>query len=158
MAWVIGIGIGLVLLFAFPKQMGAVILLLVVGAAGLFGYLYIEEQRRDEEYRERQESVSISANFDAGRCSAEFPIIIKISNNNTETLLSLTFGFSGFREGHSSPVYEAIYVTSDRIIAPGQSYEACWAVPKLNYGAEATPPGTLMWKANPTSPTFGSPP
>ena len=100
----------------------------------------------------------VSATFDAVRCSAEFPIIIKIRNSNTETLLSLTFGFSGFREGYSSPVYEAHYLTSDRIIPPDQSYETCWAVPSLDYGTEAVPPGTLMWKADPISPTFGTPP
>jgi len=43
MAWVVGIGIGLLLLFAFPKQMGVVILLVVLGAGGLFGYLYLED-------------------------------------------------------------------------------------------------------------------
>lgn len=158
MAWVIGIGVVLFLLFAFPKQMGAVLLLLLAVGGGVLGWIFYSDSQRLEEYKRIKESVSMSATFDAVRCSTEFPIIIKINNRHTETLISVSFGISGFREGYSAPVYKASYLTSDRIISPGQSYETCWAVPSLVYGAAAAQPETLNWKAESLSPTFGSPP
>ncbi len=139
MAWVFGIGIGLFLLFAFPKQMGVLILLLVVGAAGLFGFDYLQQQKRAEEYRKREESITLSAAYDMGRCSAEFPIFVEIRNGYTETIESLTFELGGYREGHSSTIYKGLSYTSDRILAPGETYTACWTQPSLDYGAQETP-------------------
>lgn len=148
MAWVIGIGIGLFLLVAFPKQMGAVILFLVLAGAGLFGFITLQEQQRAEEYRKREESISLSATYDAAGCSAEYPILITIRNNYTQTIESLTFELGAYREGYSSPVYQGLSYKSDRIMAPGDTYTACWTQPGLYYGAQETPPEGLTWRAS----------
>lgn len=158
MAWIVGIGLALFLLFAFPKQMGIVILLVVVGAVGLFGYFYLEDQRRAEEYRERQESIVLAASFDVAKCSAEFPVLVEIRNGYTETVQSLTFELSGYREGYSSPVYRGLSYKSDRIIAPGETYVACWTQPDLDYGAQAAPPQSLTWRATYSYASFGNEP
>ncbi len=121
MVWVVGIGLGLLLLFAFPKQMGALIVLLVLAGAGLFGFLYLQDQQRAEEYRKREESITLSATYDAAGCSAEYPILITIRNNYTQTIESLTFELGGYREGYSSPVYQGHSYESDRIMAPGDT-------------------------------------
>lgn len=155
MEWIVGIGIGLALLFNYPKQMAAVLLVLAIGAGGFFGFVYFQDQRRAERHREAQESVSMAASFDADRCSPEFPILVKISNSNAENLLSLSFSLVAFREGYSASVYEEPYQTSDKIIPPGKTYSVCWSVPRLD---AATPPQSLIWKVRPISPTFGTPP
>lgn len=156
MAWVVGIGIALFLLFTFPKQMGAVILLLVVAGAGVGGWLYIQDQQLAEERRQREESITLSAAYDIAGCSAEFPILISIRNGYTQTIESLTFELGGYREGYSSPVYEGSSYKSDRIIAPGETYTACWTQPSLDYGAQETPPAGLTWRASYSYATFGS--
>jgi hypothetical protein len=158
MVWVVGIGFGLLLLFAFPKQMGAVILLLVLGVGGLFGYIYLENQRQTEERRKKEESISLSAAFDITGCSTEFPILVTIRNGYTETIQTLTFELGGFREGYSSPVYQGLSYRSDRIIAPGDAYTACWTLPSLHYGAQEAPPDSLNWRASYSYATFGSTP
>lgn len=148
MAWVVGIGIGLLLLFAFPKQMGALILLIVMAGAGLFGFIYLQDQRRAEEYRKQEESITLSAAYGAGGCSAEYPILITIRNGYTQTLESLSFKLGGYHEGYSSPVYQGLSYTSDRIMAPGDTYTACWTKPSLRYGAQEVPPEGLTWRAS----------
>lgn len=158
MAWVVGIGIGLFLLVAFPKQMGAVILFLVLAGAGLFGFITLQEQQRAEERRKKEESIGLSASFDMVRCSAEFPILIGIRNGYTETIQSLNFELGGYREGFSSPVYIGRSQRSDRIIAPGETYEGCWSVPSLDYGAQAGPPQAMNWRASYSYATFGEGP
>lgn len=158
MAWIVGIGIALFLLFVFPKQMGIVILVVIGGAAALFGYLYLEDQRRAEEYRERKESITLEASYDLTKCSTEFPLLVEIRNGYTDTLQSLTFEINGYREGYSSPVYRGYSYKSDRIIAPGETYVACWTQPGLDYGARATPPQSLNWRATYSYASFGNEP
>lgn len=159
MIWFAALVTGLLLLFAFPKQMGALILMLVLGAGGLFALIHNAEQRRAEERREQLASVPVSAIFDATRCSPEFPILLTIRNNNRQTLLALSFDLIGFREGFSSPVYRTLTThKSDRIIAPNMIYESCWAVPRLEHGANDAHPASLSWRVYVAYPTFGSPP
>lgn len=154
MVWVFGIGIGLLLLFTFPRQMLALVLVLAAAAGGLLWF----EHRKGEENRRRIASISLSASFDVGRCSTEFPILVGVRNGYTETLQSLTFSLVGYREGFSSPVYSARSVRSDRIIRPGETYDACWQVPQLDYGARPAPPETLRWRATPIYTAFGGGP
>lgn len=158
MAWVVGIGIGLALFFAFPKQMGVLILLLVIGAAGLGGYVYYQDQKQAADYRHRTESITLKATYDPGGCSTEFPILVEIHNSYTDTLQELTFELDGYLEGHSSPIYQGSAYKSDRILAPGQTYSACWSRPSLYYGATETPPGGLIWRASYSYGTFGNSP
>lgn len=158
MAWVVGIGIALFLLFKFPKQMGVLILLLVIVAAVIGGWLYIQDQQKAEERRQKEESITLSAAYDVGGCSAEFPILISIRNGYTQTIESLTFELGGYREGYSSPIYEGSSYKSDRIIAPGETYTACWTQPGLYYSAQEIPPAGLTWRASYSYATFGSQP
>jgi hypothetical protein len=158
MVWVFGIGIGLLLLFAFPKQMGAVILLILLAGVGLFGFLHLQDRQRAEEYRKREESIALSAAYGAGGCSAEYPILITIRNGYTQTIESLTFELGGYREGYSSPLYQGLSYKSDRIIAPGDTYAACWTQPSLYYGAQEVPPAGLTWRASYSYAAFGKTP
>ena len=138
--------------------MGILILLLVLGGAGLFGFLYLQDQHRAEEYRQKEESITFSAAFDVAGCSTEFPIFITIRNDYTETIQSLTFEVGGYREGYSSPVFQGLSYNSDRIMAPGDTYTACWTQPGLYYGAQEVQPASLTWRASYSYATFGTAP
>lgn len=148
MVWVVGIGLGLFLLFTFPKQMGALILLLVLAGAGLFGFITLQEQQRVKERRDREEAIILSAAYDVAQCSVEYPVLITIRNGYTQTINSLTFELAAYRDGFSSPIYQGISYESDRIIAPGDTYTSCWTQPPLYYGAQETPPEGLTWRAS----------
>lgn len=148
MAWVIGIGVGLFLLFVFPRQMGALILFLLLAAAGIGGWLYLHDQKLAEERRQKEEKITLSAAYDINRCSIEFPILITIRNGYTETIKNMTFELGGYRHGYSSPIYREPFYKSDRIIAPGETYTACWTKPPLDYGAQEISPEGLTWRAS----------
>lgn len=159
MEWVVGIGIGLFLFVRFPRQMlivtGAVVL---IGGA-IFGGVTFYENQRAEDAKRLRESVVITASFDAGRCGAEYPLVVSFENRNTETLLSVSFRLAGYRDGHSNPVYESLSIDADRIIGPGETHKACWSVPAAAYDAGTPPPPQdVTWRATVSYPTFGTPP
>jgi hypothetical protein len=151
MVWVIGIGLALFLVFALPRQMLAVIGMLVMGVGGLFAWLEYTDYRQTRD----RDSVVLVATFEPESCAPDYPIRVKISNTNTKTLLAVSFGLAGFLQDQRDPVYQGLAMASNRVIAPGESHEACWAVPRMN---EATAPALLSWKATVSYPTFGTPP
>ncbi len=158
MVWVAAVGVGLLLLFMFPKQMGIVAGVAALAAAAIVTLMYLEHQRGLEEQRRREEGIELSAFYDTILCPPEHPIVITIRNNYTETLQALTFKLGGYRPDYSSPVYFDQSYSSDRILAPGESHSWCWAVPTLQYGAQEAPPADLQWRATYSYATFGAPP
>lgn len=147
MVWVVGIAFGLLLLFAFPRQMLVVLGLIVVAGGGLIGAIIHLENQRQKEAAERRSSVRMEASFNPSRCNTEFPILVKITNNYSRTLLNTNFSLSGFRDGFSKPIYQAVSYNSDKILDPGQSYEGCWQLPNVNYGVQSVSPELLNWVA-----------
>ena len=150
MVWAIGIGLALFLVFALPRQMLVVIGILVMAVGGLFAWFEYTDYRQKRD----RESVVLLATFEPEDCAPDYPIRVKISNTNAKTLLAVSFGLAGFLQDQSEPAYQGRAMASNRIIPPGQSHEACWAVPYLK---EATSPALLSWKATVSYPTFGTP-
>lgn len=157
MAYVIAVGIALLLLVLFPRWM---IPILVTFGVALGGFIFWEEQKSAEETRKKA-SVTATAEFDAKTCADGPPINVTISNKSDETVILYRFGLDGYRTGHSKPIYTSGFraYQTDRIIEPGQSWSKCWPVPKLAYDApkdapESFPPDTVDWRATDTDPTF----
>lgn len=157
MVWIVGIGIGLFLLFAFPRQMLLLIAGLTVLGLGTWAYLYYQEQSR----KSLEEKVHVLVVYDADRCNEEFPLLVTIRNTSKETVESTSFDLSGFRSGHSAPVYQRGYLDykTDKIIPPGKGYSGCWRVPDPAYSVSqqtiaATPPEAAVWKVTRTNPRF----
>lgn len=123
MAWVVGIGIFLFLLCAFPKQIGAIVLIIAV--CGLFAWLYNDGQMKAAA-RERAK-ITMSARADLGCNDPEYPIGVSISNGTTKRINSIYFMLAARRPGFSSDIY-SYYHTSDRILDPGDVYFACWSL------------------------------
>ena len=146
MMWIVGIGIFLLLLFSFPRQTGVFLLVVILFSAGLFGWLFYKDHKRIEEHRREKFSILISAEFNTKSCTVDFPISISITNTYSRTLQKVSFELAGYREGYSSPIYRSLTYKSDRIIRPGETYVACWAVPNLEYGAQKHPPEGLIWR------------
>lgn len=148
MVWVAVIFLSLILLFSFPKQFLSVLAIIGISITAIIFGLMNAEKNRAQERKEQRDSVYISALFDQERCSAEYPIVISIRNTNEETLLSLNFDLSGFREGYSSPVFKTLgQYKSDKILRTGEQHDSCWPVPPLSYSAQAAPPQILNWQA-----------
>ena len=149
MAWVVGIGIAILLFVLFPKQMGAILMVAALIVGGVVLYYY--QQGREQE-RERS-LVSMSVRVDPQACSEKFPVLIVFANRHTtKTLEYVAFALEGFRPGYSSAVRSRNSYRSDRIIPPGGRYSACWAAPDPRYGSKAGEAlADLNWIARPMS-------
>lgn len=159
MAWVIGIALGLALLFAFPRQMflliGGLVMVAVIGGS----WLYYQQLQETKAYEQRRNAIVMQPSYDPSRCGDEFPVLVTFTNTHTETLLSLNFYLRGFRDGFSSPVYEtSITYSTDRIIPSGETRSACWRLPELKASGTGVPPASLIWRAEYAYASFGNPP
>lgn len=158
MAWVIGIGIFLFLLFAFPRAMLGLIALCGLGIGGFLLWTKLDSDKRARETA----AISITVTYDLERCSPEYPLFVGIVNASDNTLEAVSFGIEGHRTGYSEPLYDSGYLgySSDRIIASGDGWANCWTLPRQAYGAAEqsialNPPSTLVWTAKNPSPRFG---
>jgi hypothetical protein len=150
MVWIIGIGVGLILFFSFPKQMFAVVLIGVVLAVGIFVLIIQNEQRRSEERRRELETVAMTARGDKAFCSdPRFPVRVDVTNRSpNRTLNQVTFSLSGYKPGYSSSVLNAFSLTSDRILGPGESYVSCWSMPYQQQPPEGYTYDSLQWEVS----------
>ena len=159
MAWVIGIGIFLFLLFAFPRAMVG---LIVLCAVVIGGFLLWDNIKTDARARLRA-AVTVTISHDLELCSPEYPLFIRIHNGSEDTVEKVSFGIVGNRAGYSDPLYDSGYLgySSDKIIASGEGWASCWTLPRTAYGTSEQRlalylPETLVWTVKNSSPTFRS--
>jgi hypothetical protein len=143
LAWVVGILGFLLLLFAFPRQTGAVIGVLVLVAVGL--WLYFSNQSA-QSAREKS-LVTASAYARSAPCeNADYPVFVYFENKSRRTVEYVSFTLKGRRPQHSSSVFDD-YRYSDRILAPGETYGACWAPSRFTSEQKLQDVTTLQWSA-----------
>jgi hypothetical protein len=129
MAWaVVGLAIFLLLLGFFPRTV------LTLGAlgAGAIVIALIMQSRAHEEWKAEQLTISAKAVYDDKLCSASHPIAVGMRNQGRGTTTEISFNLQAHRSGFSKAVL-ARYLSSDRILKPGEYYVSCWAIP-LDYG------------------------
>ena len=153
MAWIVGIGIFLVLLFAFPKPMFGLIGI-VAAAIGVFVlYQWNETTQRQE----KKSKITIVTAYDPARCSdPKWPVFVGFVNKSDSTVSAIGFHLTARRKGYSNAVYND-WTTSDKIIAPGAGFGNCWAVSEYSLRKEeigTTPLSDLDWTASIESVSF----
>lgn len=152
MVWVVGIGILAFLLLVFPRQVGGVVLLLIIAGAAIWTYLHFE-QRSAERERSR---ISIAVTANTGCEDPEYPLSVSISNGTRKTIEHLTFDLVAIRPGHSGKFYDRL-LSSDRIIPANHTYRACWKLDRSAVrggGAEKLDVKPLEWTATTSSVRF----
>ena len=157
MAWVIGIGIFLFLLFAFPRAVVGLIALCGVGIGGFFLWNKIETDERNR----LRTAVTVKVTHDLERCSTEYPLLVRIDNGSKNAVEKVSFGIEGKRAGYSDPLYDSGYqgYSSDKILASGEGWSNCWTLPRQAYGASEQGialhlPETLVWTVKNPNPVF----
>lgn len=157
MAWVVGIGIFVILLFAYPKKtmiLVGVLLALAAAGGGLF-FLdnYLDQRKKD--------AVQVVVFFDLEKCSEEYPLFIGIVNGSGSTVEKVSFTVEGKREGYSDTIYRSGYADyeTDKIIKDGDSIGTCWRIPPLVYGTPTTykdrfPAKDIVWSITSVYPRF----
>jgi uncharacterized membrane protein len=132
MAWVIGIGIFLFLLFAFPKQIGFIILCIV----GVCIFYYVKAEHDSKRKSELISMIKHRAAADSKLCSdPNYPISVGFLNDTNKTINRISFILSSKREGFSSNISTS-YLDSDKILKPNEGYVNCWSLSSydLQYG------------------------
>jgi hypothetical protein len=143
MVWIVGIGITLILLFTFPRQMGIVFVSLVGIAAAVAGYFYFVEQTNIK----KKALISIKATYDGTLCTdPNFPLSLVVHNGSNEVLNRLSLEVTASRVGYSDNVFSD-YFTSDKIMQPNEYYSSCWRLDDYKIKALQLPPLVLTWKA-----------
>lgn len=148
MAWIVGIGLTLILFFSYPKQMA----LLAVLAAILIAWIFWGDYQNRNEKSQLNSMINIKIVFDDQSCSSEFPLLITVLNNSGAHLTKVHFGINGYRNGFSDPLYNSYYseYESDKILAPGERWAGCYRIPKAEYGVsqvtlQNNPASGLRW-------------
>lgn len=146
MIW-IALIIGIILIFIFPKQMGILAALAVVGIAGVYLYLQAEENDR----KKQRDAVSINITYGSPVCSSDFSLAVNIMNGSRKTVTKVRWNIGAYKPGYSNNVvdygYSSEYSTpyeSDKILSPNQSFAVCYKTPKLNSGNK---PDSVNWSA-----------
>lgn len=148
MVWVIGIGFGLFLLFAFPRQMGVLLMGLVAVGVGIFIYV----QGKAESAARERSNIAATAFVDEEVCSdPAYPMAISFRNGANRTLSYIGFSLLAHEPGFSGSRYTS-YLTTDRIIPPGQTHLACWSVQSNRLGGHSI--AGLDWSVRVTSARF----
>ncbi|GAA4108628.1 hypothetical protein ACFFTN_01225 [Aminobacter aganoensis] len=148
MAWVAGIGLGLVLLFMFPKQVGLLALAIAAIGGATFAYMWAES-KIDESERLK---IIVTVEYNTVRCAPERPIYIVFRNSNDKTLTRMSFVLEGYRPGYSSSVSDDL-LFSDKIIEPLKGYGGCWMFDQPTYKDPIDAP-SLDWRVRLTSATW----
>ena len=124
MTWVVGATLFLGLFFLFPRQMGILVGILVLVAAAVGIYFWVQNNR---EVAERS-LVTGTAKYDPQRCAdPKFPIFVSITNNASKTVNKITFDLIAKRPGYSSSVYSD-YTNTDRIMSGHTVSSTCWSL------------------------------
>lgn len=146
MIWV-AIIIGMFLLFVFPKQVGILIGLIVVGCGAT--YLYFEAEKSEK--KKQIEAVAVTVSFNTKSCSDEFPIFVNIKNGSNKIVEKVSWSIGAYKKGYSNNVvnysYSSEYSTpysSDKILNTGQHFGVCYKVPSL---LGSLNPKDLNWSA-----------
>ena len=147
LAWVIGVGIALLLLFRFPREMLIFVGFILLCGLGAWGYFYRENSLRETD----QQSVVIVASLGNGCSDAEYPLSVVFQNHNKKRLMDVSFFLEGREPQHSKPVYTK-YITWDGITDPGQSSSACWSIDQSSLNDRI--PAALEWSGKVSSVTF----
>jgi hypothetical protein len=85
LAWVIGIGIFVFLLFRFPKKTVGTVMLVIALAGIAFGWVTWQGERARAAFEREKKSIVTATRFDAGSCKdAAWPILVVISNTDSD--------------------------------------------------------------------------
>jgi hypothetical protein len=157
LAWVVGIGGALYLLFRFPRPSLIFIGVVVAIGAAMVGFPYAQDQLS----KRKAAKVVGKVFYDLEKCSVEYPLWIEILNKSDDTVEKFSFTIEGHLERYSDPLYDSGYpgYSSDRIIFSDEGVVVCWTLPRQAYGASEqrvalNPPENLVWTMKDIRPTF----
>lgn len=149
MEWIVGIGIAVFLLFRFPKQALSLVAVLVIGAGAVGAYFWLSNLAEAR----RISKVITEARTDGAICTdAKYPVFVAFENKSGRTLRKVYFNLNGYMPGHSDAKVSNSYLSSDRILADGEIYGACWSFTQPYQSAVV--PQALRWEATISSAYF----
>lgn len=142
MWWLILLALILVILLkVWPKG-----LWFVLAAAVLLGGGVLYWQNRAEKERER---ILLSVEYAPESCPRDTPLRVSFHNESGTPVFRILFSIHARVPGYSSVITPYTYKqsASEKILQPGERYEACYAVPLLSRSSENLALDSLEWSA-----------
>lgn len=115
---------------------------LLVGGGAFLWTRHIDAQRAQ---------IEITVTYDSGVCPAARPLSVTILNKAAAPLERLSFSVHAKIPGYSRVITPYTYkqYESDKILAPGESYSSCYALPLMSRdaGSATVDNAALEWSA-----------
>ena len=159
MIWAVTLVV-IALLFIYPKQMGIVLSVLLVGIGTVALIDYMVSGHKEKE----QESVSVTVSYVPDSCNKNSPLSFKITNGSKKIATKVSWNIIATENGSSSNIvdynsflsYQGEYSTrnhsenstpysTDKILKPGEFFSACYKAPLIR---GELPPQNLFWKVS----------
>lgn len=158
MAYIVAAAILALLVIGFTRRTVVVLAALVAAGFLSVGIYLAQDAARKRAAAARNDALVMTAGIDAS-CRADMPLRISLQNTSDRQLDAVSFDISGYRDGHSIPLYRTRGYLSDRILPPGAAWSDCHPLPQPIRGTdtralETTPPSTLRWTAENLSGRF----
>ena len=157
MAWVVGIGIFVILLMMYTRKMVILIAVVVATSVVVVGGWYGLQSYKAWQAQRLWAKVNMEVFHAESSCSVEKPLLVWITNKTGRQIDRVTFTLAGYREGYSLPLYRGSGYSSDYIMADGKGTELCWNLPPFVGEHPAIryqhPPSGLRWKVEGVSGT-----
>jgi hypothetical protein len=149
---IIGVAVIVVFFLFFPKPTLIALTALAILGAGIASLFYVQQADQDGSVTSiKATSAGTQGCTDPGR-----PIFVRLANGSGKQVDVVRFRLVAKRPGFSVEYYSD-YLTSYKIIAPGTTYDDCWALNQYR-GLQTLPeklaPQQLDWSAEITSVEF----
>ncbi|MBY3344895.1 hypothetical protein [Rhizobium laguerreae] len=127
MVWVAAAIVFVVLLVRFTRfTIWAIVVVIAIGALGV-ALMVATDSARQAARKKEISKVLLRADVNSAACKPEYPMHVSFSNGNDFAIDEVSFRIYAHQFGHSNSLYSD-YLTSDRVLKPGDEYGACWAL------------------------------
>ena len=143
--WLILAAFLLVIIRLWPRALGFILVASIVVGTGVFVWTrHLEDERAQ---------ISISVRHDVSGCPAAKPLLVTFQNSSPAPLERVTFSVHAKVPGYSRVVTPYTYkqYESDKILAPGETFSACYAKPLMDRdrsNSEVGDAAGLEWSAS----------
>lgn len=153
---IVAVVIVVVFFFLFPRPTLLALTLLILAGVGVAIVIYFQQTGRESSIT----SITGTSSGSVGCSDPARPVFVRLFNGSGQQLDVVRFRLVAKRHGFSVEYYSD-YLTSYKIIQPGDTYDDCWALNQYR-GLQTLPekltPAQLDWSVEISSVEFGSNP
>lgn len=143
--WLLLAAFLLLIIRLWPRTLAFILVASTVVGTGVFFWTrHLEDERAQ---------IAISVRYDGAGCPAAKPLLVTFLNSSPAPLERVTFSIHAKVPGYSRVVTPYTYkqYESDKVLAPGEAFSACYAKPLMDRdrsNSEVGDAADLEWSAS----------